>query len=426
MHKKTYKDTQNVRGTAFRALSTSTFAFFIGFAAVTLFSPLVHTLSLTPTQVGLLLSISSLTGSLLRIPFAAMVDSIGGKIPTIILLSIASVGMGGITFMLSSGIDTFSLLLLFGAFAGTGIATFAVGIAQISYWHPQNIQGHALGLFAGIGGLAPGIVVYLITNYLMQQVALQTIYLLWTITLVVGTIIYAIFAKNASFFQLKKQGHSISEAQERARKEYKQELFPRGNAMQSLLSSIKKRYTWVLIFAYFFSFGGYLALSNWFSEFFHSFHHMSIAVAGALSALYSVGASLSRAFGGKFSDIIGGRKACLLAFAVSALGSLLLASNGNFVFHLIGLVCMMLGMGFANAAIFKMLPTLLPDAIGAAAGLVGGLGAFGGFVLPNILSQFLNATSANNGLGYLHGFYLFTVLIAVSAVFVYRLPKDRS
>ncbi len=38
-------------------------------------------MDLTPTMLGLLIAIPSLSGSLLRIPFGAWVDSTGGKTP---------------------------------------------------------------------------------------------------------------------------------------------------------------------------------------------------------------------------------------------------------------------------------------------------------------------------------------------------------
>ena len=44
-----------------------------------------------------------------------------------------------------------------------------------------------------------------------------------------------------------------------------------------------------------------------------------------------------------------------------------------------------LGMGLANAAVFKMVPKYVPHAVGGASGLVGGLGALGGFVIPPFL-----------------------------------------
>ena len=71
-------------------------------------------------------------------------------------------------------------------------------------------------------------------------------------------------------------------------------------------------------------------------------------------------------------------------------------------------------MGVANAAVFKMLPKYVPHAVGGASGLVGGLGALGGFVIPPILGLFAGALGAQ---GYSGGFFVYVVL-AVAAIIV--------
>jgi hypothetical protein len=56
-----------------------------------------------------------------------------------------------------------------------------------------------------------------------------------------------------------------------------------------------------------------------------------------------------------------------------------------------------LGMGFANAAIFKMVPKYVPHEVGGTPGLVGGFGgfgAFGGFAIPPVLGLFATALGA--------------------------------
>ena len=65
------------------ALTWTTVAFFAGFAGVSAFGPIVtklnQTMALNPLLMGLLAASPALTGSLLRIPFGAAVDRMGGK-----------------------------------------------------------------------------------------------------------------------------------------------------------------------------------------------------------------------------------------------------------------------------------------------------------------------------------------------------------
>jgi NNP family nitrate/nitrite transporter-like MFS transporter len=77
-------------------------------------------------------------------------------------------------------------------------------------------------------------------------------------------------------------------------------------------------------------------------------------------------------------------------------------------------------MGFANAAVFKLVPKYSPAAVGGAAGIVGGLGAFGGFAIPLLLGLFVKLTGAA---GYARGFILFLALAAVAVLLVLALIR---
>jgi NNP family nitrate/nitrite transporter-like MFS transporter len=76
-----------------------------------------------------------------------------------------------------------------------------------------------------------------------------------------------------------------------------------------------------------------------------------------------------------------------------------------------GEILMAFGMGVCNAAIFKIVPQAVPRAVGGASGWVGGLGAFGGFVLPPILAFAVRDLGKQ---GYAIGFIVFVFLTLVS------------
>ena len=141
------------RGTPREGLFGATVAFFIGFAAVSLFGPtakkLQDVMGLTPTMVGFLVAMPSLSGSLLRIPFAAWVDTVGGRKPFLVLLSLSILGMSGLTFVMYMLYpDQLTpahapWIYFLGLLSGCGIATFSVGTGQVSYWFPKRDQGGA-------------------------------------------------------------------------------------------------------------------------------------------------------------------------------------------------------------------------------------------------------------------------------------------
>nr|MBD3623221.1 MFS transporter [Sunxiuqinia sp.] len=149
----------NIRGNSRRGLTGSTVGFFFGFAAVALYGPTAvkfkEAMDLTPALVGLLIAIPALSGSLLRIPFGASVDTNGGKKSFLILMLLSVIGLGGVTLLLFTSYPDgmkgmYGLVLTFGFLSGCGIATFSVGIGQTSYWFPRNKQGMALGIFGGL------------------------------------------------------------------------------------------------------------------------------------------------------------------------------------------------------------------------------------------------------------------------------------
>lgn len=416
-------------GTSKQGLIGATVAFSVGFSAVVLFVPLINYLGLTTIEKGLLLSIASLTGALLRIPFAAWGDISGGKIPILVLLCVALVGMSGISILLRFPkeiiIQHFELLLFLGALVGCGIATFPVGIVHTSYWFSHKEQGRVLAIYAGISGIVPGLFLFIISTFLVHMIEFANIYLLWTIFFMIGIIVYIFIGKNAWYFQLRKRGASKESAQQIAQDTYRQEFFPIATAWQSLFVSAKMWETWVLVFLYFCSFGGFLALTNWFPFFLQEYHLLSVGVAGTLTALYSIGAAIVRIPGGKLADRIGGRIVTTGFLLITLMGTLLLATNSNFILHIGGMLLLTIGMGVVHAGVFQMLPNLIPKAVGGAAGWTGGIGALGGFVFPNVLSRFLTSADASDK-GFLSGFYTFAILTIISIVLVNCLPKPQS
>ena len=188
-------------------------------------------MTLTPVMVGLLVAIPSLSGSLLRIPFGAWVDTTGGRKPFLILLWMSLLGMVGLLLVvywfyparLTSSL--YPLLLALGVLSGCGIATFSVGIGQVSYWFPQERQGSALGIYAGLGNLAPGLF-SLLLPLVLSRWDLAGAYLSWTLFLLIGVLLYQWSGLNAYFFQLREKGSTIEAARTQAAS-LGQEIFPR-------------------------------------------------------------------------------------------------------------------------------------------------------------------------------------------------------
>lgn len=416
-----------VKGSPQRGLLGTTLGFFFGFAAVSLYGPTAikfkEAMDLSPAAIGLLVAIPSLSGSLLRIPFGAWVDITGGRKPFLILLILSVIGLGGLTLLLNVAYPGhmhgfYGLILFLGILSGCGIATFSPGIGQTSYWFPVKKQGMALGTYAGLGNLAPGFF-SLILPYYLQSYGFISAYSAWFLFLLTGTILYALLGTNSYYFQFRKAGKSEFESATEARK-LGQELFPSCNVRESLVSSAKTKDTWKLVALYFTTFGGFIALTAWFPIYWSQLHGFSPLKAGVFTAVFSLLASGFRVAGGVFSDKIGGEKASMLSIVMVLIASVTIVFANAIVISISAVILLACGMGLNNAAVFKLVPRYVPRAIGGAAGWIGGIGAFGGFVIPPLLGEIVNM---NGNTGYSTGFVIFTILSVLSLLIISGLIK---
>ncbi len=407
------------RGTPRSGLIGATLGFFVGFAAVALFGPTARrfqeVMELTPLMVGFLVAMPALSGSILRIPFSAWVDTTGGRKPFLVLLALSVVGMAGVLAVVwllypdRLTAATYPLLLLLGVLCGCGIATFSVGISQVSYWYPQGSQGRVLAIFAGFGNVAPGIFSFLIPVAL-GSIGLAGSYLAWLAFLAAGTAVYVLTGRNAWYFQLRRRGLDDAAARERAR-EQGQELFPAGSLRESLARSARVWRTWALVAVYFTTFGGFIAMTAWLPTYWTELHGTPELTAGLLTGVYSILASLIRIPGGFLADARGGAITGAVALVVLLAGALVASLSAGLGPAVAGIVLMAIGMGVTNAAVFKLVPQVVPDAVGGAVGWVGGLGAFGGFAIPPVLGW---AVRAWGDAGYARGYLVFVALAALS------------
>jgi len=412
------------------ALAWTTLAFFAGFAGVSAFGPIVsrlkESMEIGAFLIGLLSSCPSLTGSLLRIPFGAAVDRVGGKKPILILLGLAGLGIVSITILFVLFPEPapvhYPLFLLAGVLCGCGIAIFSVGIPSVSYWYPQKKQGSALAAYAGLGNLAPGLFAMILPS-MAESFGFTASYSVWFAFVLLVFVFVLIFMKDAPYFQYKEMGIEIDE--DALLHACGEELLPSGGAADSLKKAGASWRTWILTFFYFINFGGFIALTVWFPTYWAEFFNIGLVAAGFLTAAYSLSSSLLRVLGGWIADRSSGETVTLLSFLIVIAGSVMMVLvSESFLLALSGQMLMALGMGFANAAVFKLVPRYTPAAVGGASGLVGGLGAFGGFVIPPFMGLFVNLSPVQ---GYSNGFLVFTILtlLALLLLFIlYRFPPQ--
>lgn len=90
-----------------------------------------------------------------------------------------------------------------------------------------------------------------------------------------------------------------------------------------------------------------------------------------------------------------------------------------------GEILLAIGMGVCNAAVFKLVPQEVPQAVGGAVGWVGGLGALGGFVIPPMLGFAVNDLGQR---GYAIGFivFVFLAMFGLGVMWVLKYTREEA
>ena len=371
------------------ALWMSTVSFTVCFAVWTLFAiigvRIRQELHLNATEFGLLVGTPILTGSLIRIVLGIWTDRYGGRLVFTVDMLAAALA----TFLLSYA-HTYPQMLV--AALGVGIAggSFAVGIAYVSRWYPQEKQGVALGIF-GAGNVGAAVTKFLAPIVLVAY-GWQTVAQVWAAALALMAVIFWFTTKDDPVVvERRRTGEQ-----------------PRSAWLE--LEPLKNLQVWRFSLYYFFVFGAFVALSLWLPQYMINVYGLDIRVAGAIAAFFSVPASLFRAYGGHLADVYGARRVMYWSLAVAAVCTFVLSypptdyavqgANGVSAFHFaMGVVpftaiVFVLGffMALGKAGVFKHIPVYYPDHIGSVGGLVGMIGGLGGFVLPILFGLLLDLT----------------------------------
>lgn len=286
-------------------LAANTLAFTVCFAAWMLNGVLVTFLvdnnifKWDAAQIGVLIGIPVLTGSIMRLPVGLLTDRYGGRPVYTILLLLSAIPM----YLLSTA-NSYNDYLIYSLGFGLTGAAFAVGIAFTSIWFAKEHQGTALGIFgAGNAGsaittmLAPSGLSWLTAggNNLENWRQLPVIY---AAALLITAVLFFVFTTNRK------------PAQQRT--------------VAQMLNPLRYVRVWRFGLYYFLVFGGFVALSQWLVPYYLNVYSMSIVTAGLLATIFSLPSGVIRALGGWISDKTGARITMYWVLGVIAVCSFLL------------------------------------------------------------------------------------------------------
>lgn len=375
------------RAIAGRNLRWSIFAEFLGFVVWQLWSVVVVSLpaagfELTTGEIFWLISMPSLVGATLRIPYTFMVPRFGGRNWTIVSAALLLIPSIGLAVAVANPQTPFGVLLLIAALAGFGGGNFASSMANITFFYPQAQKGWALGLNAAGGNLGASVAQFVVPIAITIGAAgalnLPLAGLIW-----VPLILVAIVGAWRNMDNLSAAKADVAAS----------------------LAALREPHLWLLAVLYIGTFGSFIGFAGVFpkliADTFPDFSAFAVGTATvSLAFLGSLVGSLARPYGGRLADRFGGAPITMACFAVMGVGALSVIATmplESFWLFLLCFLVLFAAAGIGNGATYRMIPTVFGlrartgDGVGAqraaaaALGLISAIGAFGGFLIPQLL-----------------------------------------
>ncbi|WP_395242887.1 MFS transporter [Agromyces sp. MMS24-K17] len=390
------------RRIARRNLSWSIFAEFLGFVVWQLWSIVAVTLpnagfDLDTGQVFWLISIPSLVGATLRIPYSFLVPKFGGRNWTIISAGLLLLPTIALTVCVSNPETPFPVLLAAAALAGFGGGNFASSMSNITFFYPAREKGWALGLNAAGGNLGAAVAQFVVPIAITIGAGV-------TLNLPVAGWLWIPLIVVAMFGAWK----------------YMDNLSNAKADFAGSAAALREPHLWILALLYIGTFGSFIGFASVFPKLIaDQFPDFSaIAVGGASVSLAFLGAlvgSLARPYGGRLSDRFGGARITMAAFATMGVVTVAVIATlplGSFWVFLGCFLVLFAAAGIGNGSTYRMIPAVFAargaagDADGAvstqrkaaaALGLISAIGAYGGFLIPQALNLSFQTTGGYDG-----------------------------
>ncbi|MGU3499179.1 nitrate/nitrite transporter [Mycobacterium sp. C31M] len=415
-----------------RNLIWSIFAEHVGFSVWSIWSVMV--LFMPQDVYGIdaagkfyLVAMPTLVGAFMRIPYTIAPARFGGRNWTIASALLLLIPLALTLWVMSQPGTSYTTFMIVAAFAGLGGGNFASSMTNINAFYPQRLKGWALGLNAGGGNIGVP-VIQLIGLLVIATVSNTAPYLVCAIYLV----LVGLAALGAALFM--------------------DNLGNQRSNLGAMVEAMRFKHSWVMSFLYIGTFGSFIGFSFAFGQVLQinflaggdtpaqaSLHAAQIAFLGPLLG------SISRPFGGKLADKIGGGKITLYVFVamIFAAGVLVAAgvlddgmagapTGGQMAAYVTGFIVLFILSGLGNGSTYKMIPSIFEakaqghdewskdekaawsrSMSGALIGFAGAVGALGGVFINIVLrmSYVSDAKSATNAFWVFLGFYVICAIV---------------
>jgi NNP family nitrate/nitrite transporter-like MFS transporter len=342
---------------------------------------------LRPAQIGLMVSVPTLAGALMRFPLGVLSQYIGRK-------NAAIVEMSAIVIALLYGfffVHTFHDVLAMGVLLGIAGASFGVALSLGSGWFPTQYKGLAMGI-AGAGNSGTAIAA-LFAPRLAAHYGWQHVYGFAAAMMLLPLCVMIFLAKEPPDIE--------------------------HQSLRQHLSCLFEKDGWYFNAIYIITFGGFIGLATFLPSFYYAQFHVTKIMAGELTVLATLTGSGTRVLGGWFSDRIGGITTLSVVFLITIAGLFgLMTAPPLFATTLLFMLCFA-ALGAGNGATFQLVPLRWPLTTAVAGAMIGEIGALGGSILPNLLGLSKQYTAS-----YRAGFILYAVLATAILIMLRAVAKS--
>ncbi|RCH68335.1 NarK/NasA family nitrate transporter [Streptomyces sp. SDr-06] len=381
------------RSVARRNLFLSVFCEHVGFSIWSLWSVMVLFMGpaygVDPAGKFFLISVATLVGALVRVPYTFAVARFGGRNWSVVSSLLLLVPAAAAWFAMEPG-TSYTTFLLIAAVAGVGGGNFASSMTNINAFFPLREKGWALGLNAGGGNIGVPVV--------------QLVGLLVIATAGAGhpRVVLAVYLPLVAL-----AGLCAALGMDN--------LAPVRNDKGAVREALREAHTWIMALLYVGTFGSFIGYSFAFGLVLQTQFGRSPLQAASLTFIGPLLGSLVRPVGGRLADRFGGARITLGNFAAmaAATGVVLYASvDASLPVFLAGFIALFALSGLGNGSTYKMIPAIFQTRAlarglrgeeaaaygrrlsGAAMGLVGAVGALGGLAINLAFRQSFRAAGS--------------------------------
>ncbi|MFJ5773656.1 nitrate/nitrite transporter [Streptomyces sp. NPDC093094] len=366
----------------------------IGFSIWTLWSVMVLFMGpeygLTPADKFLLVSMATLVGAVVRVPYTFAVAIFGGRNWTIVSAGLLLVPAVAAFTVMEPG-TSYSTFLVCALLTGVGGGNFASSMTNINAFFPLRKKGWALGLNAGGGNIGVPVMQLIGLAVIGASGGPRVLLGIYIPLIVVAAVLAALYMDNLATVK---------------------------NDTGAAKDAVKEGHTWIMAFLYIGTFGSFIGYSFAFGLVLQTQFGRTPLQAAYVTFIGPLLGSLIRPVGGWLADRYGGAKISLwnyVGMAAATAVVLLASEQESLPLFTAAFIVLFVLSGLGNGSTYKMIPGIFQNKAlaqgltgeeaaaygrrlsGASMGLIGAVGALGGLGINLAFRQSFQTSGTGTG-----------------------------